>query len=343
MYQLCQTHFMNRKEGIAMNDGNESNNVYFSIIRQYITYKQSLGYKTKSVACYLKQFEMMVIERNENKVGITQELSDAWCKKRDNETDSTHYNRVSILAQFSSYLNDNGVRSYIPCLPKNVRNYTPYIFTQDELARIFIACDQLEVKGGYFRYTDASMPALLRLLYGTGIRVGEALALRNCDLDLKQKCLHVKDSKNGQERLIPMSDSLNEVCFQYNRFKDFFLGQQSDTAFFFTKRDGSQCSHSSVYEYYRRILYLAGIAHRGKGHGPRIHDFRHTFAVHALTRMVKSGSDMYCALPILSTYLGHKRLESTDQYLRLTADVFPELIGNMEIISSLVYPKPEVE
>ena len=98
-----------------------NNSVFTSVITQYIEYKRNLGYKFQSATWYLKQIEALAVELNIDILGISKELSDAWCRKKDNEVESTRYLRISILAQFSSYLNDNGIRSYIPKLPVNIQ------------------------------------------------------------------------------------------------------------------------------------------------------------------------------------------------------------------------------
>lgn len=91
---------------------------------------------------------------------------------------------------------------------------------------------------------------------------------------------------------------------------------------------------------YRRYLEVAGISHGGKGQGPRLHDIRHTFAVHVLQKWIKEEADLSAMLPILSTYMGHKSVRSTAQYLRLTAEVYPDLMKKVE--KSCAYVIPEV-
>lgn len=89
---------------------------------------------------------------------------------------------------------------------------------------------------------------------------------------------------------------------------------------------------SNVYHNFRRFLWKAGISHGGKGYGPRIHDFRHTFAVHCLKKWSIEGKDLMTYLPILRVYLGHSTFEETAYYLRLTADVFPDITLKLETL-----------
>ena len=64
----------------------------------------------------------------------------------------------------------------------------------------------------------------------------------------------------------------------------------------------------------------SGISHGGKGRGPRLHDLRHTFAVHSVNQMVRQGVYLYRSLPILSIYLGHASVQATERYVRLTEE-----------------------
>lgn len=96
----------------------------------------------------------------------------------------------------------------------------------------------------------------------------------------------------------------------------------------------------TIYQRYRRYLQAAGISHGGKGSGPRLHDIRHTFAVHVLQKWVSEGTDLTAMMPVLSTYMGHSRIQSTARYLRLTAEVYPDLMKKVE--SACAYVIPEV-
>ena len=89
------------------------------------------------------------------------------------------------------------------------------------------------------------------------------------------------------------------------------------------------------------MVWAAGISHGGRGNGPRVHDFRHTFSVYSLKAMTDKGMDIYCALPLLSTYLGHASVSATGQYVRLTQDMFPEIIEKVNAIAAFVIPRGE--
>ena len=133
-----------------------------------------------------------------------------------------------------------------------------------------------------------------------------------------------------------MSQSLTNVLKQYY---DCCRSNADRQDYFFAKRNGTKCSSDTIYKKFREILYRAKISHGGKGFGPRVHDFRHLFSVHSLAKMADQGLDLYYCLPLLSKYLGHKSLAVTDQYVRLTADMYPKLINDMNKICAFVFPE----
>jgi len=111
---------------------------------------------------------------------------------------------------------------------------------------------------------------------------------------------------------------------------------------FFAAPDGGRYSGREVYHVFREVLWEAGISHGGKGNGPRLHDFRHTFAVHCLQKWVASGAELTTAIPRLSAYLGHEGFASTEQYLRMTAEVYPEISELMQRQFGYIIPSEGV-
>ena len=180
------------------------------------------------------------------------------------------------------------------------------------------------------------IPAMFRLMYGTGIRIGEAVSLKVKDVNFDEGFLITFNSKNGKERLVPFTDTVAHVCRQYRESLD--LVQKPDD-YFFVKRNGHKCGAKTIYEWFRKVLRDAGIPHGGKGLGPRLHDLRHTFAVHSMAKMAEAGLDLYYSLPVLSEYLGHQSLEATDKYVRLTSEMYPGLLNDADTICSYAFPE----
>jgi integrase len=315
--------------------------IYAPYIEQLITLKRKLGYKYTTASEILLRFDRFTREREEIFVGVTRELSDAWSKRQGSESDKYRQAKINVLIQLSSLLNDLGINSYMPVqlrIPE--KSFVPYIYTRNEIDAIFKVCDEIRISRKLMNAYIIILPSLFRLLYATGIRINEALSLQEEDVNLENNYLVIKDSKNGKERLISISETLSSVCKEYVEYRDRMPIQRTNT-YFFISLNGSKCKSGVVYEWFRKILTSAGISYKGGHQGPRIHDLRHTFAVHSLAAMAENGIDLYCALPYLSTYLGHQSIRATNGYVRLTAEMYPGLLKDVDRVCLNVFPKIE--
>lgn len=212
-----------------------------------------------------------------------------------------------------------------------VQRYIPYIFTRSEISRLFAAADNQRVLRQY-PHSHMIAPVLLRLLYGTGIRISEALALQKTDVNFNTNVIKVVDSKFGKDRLVPFSDSLAKYLADY-------VDTVRPVNMMFPNRKGGRLTVNGMYAMFRRILWQSGVSHGGRGNGPRLHDLRHTFSAHSIAQMVAQGIDLYVALPVLAAYLGHEKLSTTNQYVRLTAESFPDIISTVEEKCGFVFPR----
>lgn len=312
---------------------------FASLITQYVDYKRSLGFKMTDIEERLRRFDNLAKEMGVATGPIPKSLADEWAKPANAESDYNRYERVSIVRGFSSYLCLLGYDSYIPSLPAHVSTFTPHIYTSKEMAMIFRECDRLSNSRRYTYSIYSAMPALVRMLYGTGIRIGEAAALTHGDVNLSTGTLYLRGTKNGCERIVPMSLSLREVCKDYVAFKESNGIPVDDEASFFTSFDGRKCLiPSTVYEVFRMVLQRAGLSHGGRGNGPRLHDLRHTFCVNALVKMSEAGYDLHNSMPVLMTYVGHKSLEATNRYVRITQEMYPGLLAKLDEAYKYVFP-----
>lgn len=328
---------------MRQSDRPRNNGVFAGKIYEYVKYKRALGYKMEDIEERLSRFDKLATDRGESGNGISRELADEWCKPLPMESPYNRYGRISILRGFSAYLQMMGFQSYIPKLPKHNSSFHPHIFTKTEMANIFRECDKLHLHRKYTHSLKAIMPCLVRMLYGSGIRIGEAMKLKHSDVNLTDGLLLLRECKNGQERVVPMSLSVREVCKDYVTFKQRIgLGINPDDVFF-TSTEGKSGSPSTVYELFRAVMYRAGIPHGGRGKGPRLRDLRHTFCVNALVKLSESGLDLYYSLPILMAYMGHQSIEATNRYIRLTEEMFPNLISKVDEAYRYVFPNLGVE
>ncbi len=306
-------------------------------LESFISYKRAQGYKYKSEEESLGRFIKFLEGFGIFEDKLSKDAVLEYSSKRPHETAKNHANRVSDLKQFATYLNEKGYQAYIPIVPKSSKytsSFVPYIFTHDEIFRIFKEVDRLKPNS---RYNCAAVyPVLFRMLYGCGLRISEALNLKVGDVDLAGGILTIKKSKYNKDRLVPMSESLNLIC---RIFYKKIHKNSSVNDYFFKNKNGSQRSKCTVYGRFRELLWESDIPYRGKGKGPRLHDVRHVFCCHSLKEISDKKIDLYCALPVLSTYLGHSSIKATEKYLRLTEELYPDIIRRTGNITSYVYPE----
>ena len=248
--------------------------------------KQGLGYNDIRSEWILFELDKFFVKKNLATIGITKEIVEQWRATRINDAPTTIYTKYCIISQFCRYMCNIGYDCYIPRMPAyTARNsFTPHIFSNQEMAEIFRVCDNLRLYDKHMTTKLFLMPAIIRLLYGTGLRVSEAVSLKNKDMDFGKRCVYVRKSKNGEERLAPLSDSLVEVLkiYAYYRNQMPLPSINDGNSFFFISPSGSYCRANNVYDWFRKVLAEAGIPHIGDHKGPRVHDLRHSFSVHSL-------------------------------------------------------------
>jgi len=310
---------------------------FYSFLRM----KAAMGFGQVKFKVILKEFDLFFIEKNVSDLCITQSLVSEWNKTRINDSRRTLYDKYSVISQFCKYMCHTGYTCYIPRIPRRMfPDYIPYIFTHEQMLQLFRTCDTLIVANKNMDCILFALPSLYRLLYSTGIRIGEAISLKNEDVDFNRHYILIRKTKNQQQRLIPLNSSMLQTLLQYKEVRDSMPLDNTTVPGnpFFISPSGRPLTKSSVYNWFRVILKKCGIPHAGKNHGPRVHDLRHTCAVHSLMNQVKSGADIYCVLPVISVFLGHKTIKGTEKYVRLTQEMYPEIIKMEQSITSFVFP-----
>ena len=299
--------------------------VFADIFTEYVELNQAVGKKYDVDASAVWRFDKWCVENNVYSAVLTREIYSRWCEVGPNEKNTNHRTRVGVMNRAVKFMREYGRSDFTPQpAPRALRSFTPHIFSHNEIGRFFAAADNIAYKGqaplAYKIY-----PMLFRMLYCCGLRLSEATSLRVEHIDLKSGVLTLLNTKHNKDRLVPMSETLTRLCRVYAE-ETLPIGSK----FFFPAPDGGQLAPGTVYSRFRDLLWKAGIPHGGRGKGPRIHDFRHSYAVHRLAQWSRDGIDLYTTIKILSVYLGHVDLSSTQQYLRLTADVFPEVTAKFE-------------
>lgn len=304
--------------------------VFANDCRAFIDYKRALGYKYMSEEGILKRFDTLCVSLNHSEKVLTKKLVEMYTALKPVEAPKSRALRASVMREFALYQRKRGgVDFLLPPGKQLISQFSPYIFTTDEIRRFLCVADNMSPTplspNAHIVY-----PLLFKVLYCCGLRISEALNLKREDADLNNGVLLIKNSKFEKERVIVMSKTLTEACCDYA--VNIHTGH--DYEYFFPAHDGGFIHKNTVYCKYRILLWKAGISHGGRGKGPRLHDLRHTFAVHCLNNWVKNGRDAYVLLPSLCTYLGHSKITKTEQYLRLV----PEMHGTIIVQSDTAFP-----
>jgi integrase/recombinase XerD len=213
--------------------------------------------------------------------------------------------------------------------PRSAEMFVPYIYTRSEIHRLLQAVPAAQ------KAPDCSVEAktfstFLLFLYGTGALVGEAQRLLQTDLDLGDGFVTLRDVRGNRSRSIPIGADLLKVlraysCGAHGRRK-------ARSGEFFSAKNGGFIPAVTISKAFERVRRIAGVMREDEGRGrfqPRMHDLRHSFAVHRLTSWLNHGASVTRLLPALSAYIGQAQLSSTERYLRLTPERFRSQLNSL--------------
>jgi len=315
----------------------EYKSVFAPHIRGLIEQKRAVGYKYVSEAGILRRFDVFCFEQHPEMTVLTRKIILDWATQRPGEHPGTLQGRITPVKELAKYIVRLGHEAFIypKGLMPRVPRYMPYIYSNDELKRIFALIDRCnycsEVPFRHF-----VMPVFYRLLYGCGLRLSEARLLKVRDVDLSHGVITVTNAKLDKHRQLPVSPELLDRLKMYHRNVHPLSGPED---WFFPGYGNEPMTIGNVEKNLRKFLWQAGISHGGRGKGPRVHDFRHTMAVNCLRRWVLENKNLQAYLPILQAYLGHVSLSDTSYYLHLTADLFPNINEQVERTFGDIIPK----
>jgi site-specific recombinase XerD len=293
-------------------------------IEQYVLWRKAHGAKFTTGANLLRQFLGHADGDSECDAVSTAQvlafLAGAGPLTRHRE------NKCYTLAGFWRYAISRGhaTRSPLPNgEPQSPPRTPPYIYSRDELRRLLDPTTVASSRRGAVQLDAVTFRTLLLLLYGAGLRFSEATGLTLADVDLAEDVLTIRATKFYKSRLVPIGPQLATVLANYMPLRRRAGLVQGEASFLLANRDGTRLASSTVHAAFEALRHIVGI--HGKTGGcrlPRLHDLRHSFAVHSLTAWYRQGADVQRLLPVLSRYLGHSDLEGTKAYLSMT----PELL-----------------
>jgi integrase/recombinase XerD len=293
------------------------------VINDYVVLQQSLGMRFESASRLLQQFS-----RNMGNIRIDEvkpeavtiflrgvgPLSATWVLK------SSVLSGLYRFAIGRGYVNSSPLPANRPKLPPP---QTPYVYSTDELRRLIDGTSILYA--AHSRLQAPSYRTLIMLLYGGGLRIGEALGLTVRDIDLVQRIVTVRKTKFFKTRLVPIGPKLTQELAAHIALRQQLSMPTGEDSALFTTRTGRAWSYQHVITLFQRARRAARIdCPVGELRPPRLHDLRHTAAVHRVIAWYRSGKDVQRLLPQLATYLGHTEVRSTQSYLRMTPDLLQE-------------------
>lgn len=279
-------------------------------LRDYLSLQRGLGYKYVHQERTLMSFTLFMEQRQTTV--ITTKLALEWAT----QSPGRHASWAIYLADvrgFARHLRNTEPRTEIPptgLIPRCGR-IRPYLYSDTEVQTLLTAALALPPQRGLRRWT---YHCLFGLLAVTGLRISEALALRRDDADLGEGILTIRGTKFGKSRLVTIHPSTRDVLLDYAQRRDLHLGCPRSPYLLVAER-GGQLLPQYVYPVFLKLSRQIGLRAATADSGPRLHDFRHRFAVATLLDWYRSGKDVDNLMPVLSTYLGHSCIRDTYWYL----------------------------
>lgn len=295
-----------------------------ALVTQYVTVRRAAGMALTSGAEVLAMW-CRTMGPDTPLVAITDAQLRAFLAGRGPLTRYWHRKHSVLLGVYRYALTRGHIATLPPVLaarpPRAPEACLPYVYTRAEIQRLLDATARFSKP--QFHMAPSTFRTLLLVLYGTGLRIGEALALTRADVDLEAAVFTVRDSKFYKSRLVPLGPDLLAVVRAYAAGRRGRRWPQGTDTAFFVDRRGARLLGNSVRRAFGRLRASAGVVRPdGARYQPRLPDFRHTMAVHRLTAWYHTGADVQRLLPSLATYLGHLDLAATQRYLTMT----PELL-----------------
>ena len=302
---------------------------YSSAVADYLRTRRAMGYKLTEDGRLLRQFAAYLDMVHAEHLTVAHALS--WATQWTDAAPAWRAGRLSTVRSFARYLSTLDPATEIPpvgLLPEPSHRVVPYIYSDDDIARILVEARRLTPE-----HRADTYQTLISLVFVTGMRVGEAVRLDNGDVDFEQGILTIRDSKFGKSRQVPLHPTTVEALLAYVRRRDERRPKPRSPSFF-TSSIGTRLLRDNVSTVFPRLVQAAGLTSPHGRRRPRLHDARHTFAVRCVIGWYRAGVDVHQRLPLLSTYLGHVDPSTTYWYL----SAVPELV---ELIADRLDPDAE--
>jgi len=298
-------------------------------LQEYLDLRRSLGFKMHDAGLLLPRFVRFMETRHAEHISIGLALE--WAQDASVQP-AEWARRLCFVRGFARHRSATDIRTEIPpigMLPHRSTRARPHLYTEAEVRRLLDAALELPVAWPSTPLRPWVFHCLIGLLSVTGLRISEALNLKLGDVDLENAVLTIRGAKLGRSRLVPIHPTTCTVLADYLSRRKQFLGRRISTYVFVTSR-GTRLDMGRVHRTFYALSRQTGLRAEGASKGPRLHDFRHRFAVEVLIRWYQSGEDAWRLLPVLSTYLGHIYVAGTYWYLSGSPELMGEAMDRLE-------------
>jgi integrase len=300
-------------------------NTLRTAVNTYVAMRRGLGYKLRDLEKRLTDFALFMEQHGATIV--TSKLAVEWATSLPGRQASWTL-RLSDVRGFARYLSSIEPRTEVPptgLLP-GLSRANPYLYTETEITKLLEAALQLSPPNGLRRWTYYCLFGLLAV---SGLRISEALMLRREDVDLEEGVLKVVSTKFGKSRLVPIHATTQQVLTDYARRRDSLLWPPR-SPYFFVAEQGGRLLLQYVHRVFWNLSQQTGLRGSKDHTGPRIHDFRHRFAVETLLSWYRAEKNPHLLLPVLSTYLGHSNVRDTYWYLSACPALLGQAVRRLE-------------
>lgn len=288
-------------------------------VDDYLRLRRSLGHQLAEAAWLLPDFVTFLDDRGEQTVTIAAALD--WVTAREPEVMTTlSPRRITALRGFARYLSGIDPATEVPprgLMPYHRRRGQIFLYSHADIQAIMAAAQETIPQP----LRAATYHTLIGLLATSGLRIGEAIKLDRDDIDWAEGVLHIRESKFGKSRLVPLQDSSITALREYDRLRDRLMPRPRDPAFF-VSLTAKRLIYACVHPVFRALVDAAGVG-LDAPHRPRLHELRHTFAVRILLHWYRTEDNVAAKIPSLSTYMGHREPACTYWYLSAA----PELLA----------------
>lgn len=307
-------------------------------MQAFLDYEKAAGYSESTYLARLKNLDNFIADYYPEETELSENIVMGWAVRHEKESANTFNNRCGFIRKFGRYLVITGNPAYVLpnkfCSSKS--DFSPYIFSDDELQRLFCYIDRVEDADSFVPFV---LSTAFRLIYTCGLRPNEARNLKRNNINLTTGEIHVTKTKYHKDRIVVMSSDMLKLANSYTFIRD---AAYPESEYFFPSPEG-KAYPSRWYQKHLKKAFREIHLDIPANEIPqvRVYDLRHRFASMTLMRWIDDGKELYSRLPYLQAYMGHTRLSSTAYYIHLLPENLVRSAGiDWDVLESII---PEVD